>query len=156
MIAHNRQHDPDFHKPPDELPYGVFICDDENQTQILFDYSYRPMWKRCGENPAVRADPTAWFDWCEVYWLYDRSLIPLPKNYDLSPRNRSSNTEARLCLREALVIVLAEFVSGGTPLVRQWRQRRPDLAGTLIGKVVQRLRTDPKSGLKVIENLEVN
>jgi hypothetical protein len=140
-IEYNRQHDPDFHKPADKLPYGVFVCDDKNQTQVLFDYSYRPMWKRSGENPAVRADPHEWFDWSEVFWFYDHSLRP-----DNCPR-----------LAEATAAVLNEFVSGGLLYVRRWQRARPDLvAGTLIGKIVERVRTDSKSGLKVIENMEVN
>jgi hypothetical protein len=71
-----------------------------------------------------------------VFWLYDHSLLP-----DNSP-----------FLRETLTIVLAEFVSGGTLYARRWRPLRPDLAGTLIGRLVMHVYTDRKSGLRVIEN----
>jgi hypothetical protein len=123
--------DPEFFQraADNDIPYGVWLCDD--QTEVLFDYQYRPIWKRCGENPAVRADPTEWFDWSEVYWFYDHSLRP-----DNCPR-----------LAKTTALVLDEFVSGGPLYVRRWR---PSFAGKLMGKMVGRVYW--RHGMQVIEN----
>jgi hypothetical protein len=138
MIEYNRENDPDFHEPPDKLPYGVFLVDDENQTQVLFDYDYRPIWKRHGESPAVPADPNEWINWDGVFWFWDSTLVP-----GNSPR-----------LAAATAAVLDEFIRGGPLYVRRWYPVRPSLAGTFLGTVVQRVRTDLRSGLKIIVNME--
>jgi hypothetical protein len=129
-LANEPEH---FHKT-DDVPYGVFIT--ESGEEILFDSSYRPMWRRPGEGyRATRCDPTDFIDWFSVYWLHDNSLTPLEKDFDWK-RNISSNTKARLFLRNQLTIIMSEFIDGGELLVRTARSNNPvpQFAGNLISR----------------------
>jgi hypothetical protein len=109
------EEDPEFFKylNPPPLPYGVFVMEDG--SQVLFDYHYRPIWQRPGEcSRAVRADPTAWFDWVGVYWLYDHDLLPEHDEH----------------LRDTLMLVVEEFCNGGSLWVRRWKPRYGVLVAT--------------------------
>jgi hypothetical protein len=83
---------------------------------------------------ARRCDPTEYLDWIAVYWLYDHSLLP----------------EDSPLLTASLALIEEMFVSGDGLLVRRWCPD-PVKADTVQGgKAVQRVRTDPRSGFKVV------
>jgi hypothetical protein len=107
------QRDPEFFKHTYDDPYGVFICNDG--TQVLFDFEYRPIWKRLDVGAASRADPAEWVDWIKVYWLHDHDLLP----------------EYSAALRQALALVVDEFVAGRGLWVRRWE---PRYAGELVAR----------------------
>ena|SRR5216684_1843677 len=112
------QANPELFKCADDVPYGVFVMQDG--SQILFDDSYRPIWKRPGERTiATRADPAEWFDWVWVYWLHDNWLHPIHNEH----------------LRDMLLLIVEEFCSGGPLYVRQWKQPpKVQYAGELVAR----------------------
>jgi hypothetical protein len=118
-VQHIMQSDPAFFQRVDDLPYGAWLCDDAEQTQVLFDSHYRPIWKRHGGSVAMRADPAEWFEWHEVYWLYDRSLPPEDSEH----------------LRDTLALVVEEFVEGRSLWVRRWQ---PEYMGELVATLPAR------------------
>jgi hypothetical protein len=125
IVKYNRTHDPDFYKLPDyDMPYGVWICDDENRTEVLFDYGYHPIWKRSGKGgKAVRAKPHAYVDWIGCYWLWDRCEIPPWKND---------------YLHEQLLLITEIFREGGPLLVRRWKPEPPRRTSPYVGEMVAR------------------
>jgi hypothetical protein len=124
--------EPQHFQHTDDIPYYVGIMEDG--TEILFDYSYRPMWKRRGEgHVAVRCDPKDFYEWYVRYYLYDRLLEPLPKDFEWKRNNISPNTKARAHLRQQLELIMSIFVDGGPLLVAEWRQR-PRYGGVLVAR----------------------
>jgi hypothetical protein len=124
--AYNRLHDPDFNEPPNyDMPYGVKLVDDENETQVLFDYSYKLTWTRSGHGgPAVRVDdPHQYLDWVGCYWFFDRSETPPWKND---------------YLREQLVLITENFCAGGPLLVRRWKPEPQRRMSPYVGVMVAR------------------
>jgi hypothetical protein len=123
---------PEHYQRTDDLPYFVGIMEDGEE--ILFDYSWRPMWKRQGEgHRAVRCDPKDFYEWFSIFYLYDRLLDPLPKNFEWKRKNLSTNTKARAHLRKMLLLVLEEFCNGGPLFVRQWRPA-PVFGGVMVSR----------------------
>jgi hypothetical protein len=107
--------------PKGVWPYGVWITEDHEE--IMFSRDYCPMWRRQPRQPATRADPLEWIDnWRMMYFLHDNWPTP----------------EQSKRLRQSLLIVVAEFVTGGSLLVRDWEGRGrgvPKWGGELIARV---------------------
>jgi hypothetical protein len=102
---------------PNVWPYGIWITEDAQQ--IMFARTYQPMWRRYPNQPARVANPQEWIDWRVCYFLHDDAPSP----------------EHSKRLRQSLLAVVEEFITGGRLLIRDWEGRGrgiPKWGGMLI------------------------